>query len=206
MTARAQSIIWSVAVLLFVSAALFVYYGSDLSDMFAPRNDGHIIVNSPSIYTRQRLVNDRLEHSAWLKDQLKVTLEQLKQFQAINEVRSEILSRILKAKLSASTTSEGNTEKSVADLKPSGLIEQTTVDAFHAMNSYREEVRSEMMQTLLDDRHDIQGNTIYRLAFQTSVLSGLRERDLALITVKLIHDPSKFSSDYADVYNDWMRY
>jgi hypothetical protein len=122
------------------------------------------------------------------------------------------LYRVLTARLSRAATSEGDAPNPKADPsgkdipKPISPIEQTTVDAFHAMNSYREEVRSEMMQTLLDDRHDIQGNTIYRLAFQTSVLSGSRERELALINVKLLHDPLNFTSDYTDVYNDWMRY
>jgi TFIIF-interacting CTD phosphatase-like protein len=77
LTTRAKSL-FAVAVLILI-AAVMIYFGPDLSEILAPRSDGHIIVNSPSIYTRQRLVNDRLEHSAWLKDQLKVTLEQLKQ-------------------------------------------------------------------------------------------------------------------------------
>src|SRR5690349_12489965 len=34
-------------------------------------NDGEILVSSPTIYTRQRLVNDRLERAVWLEDQLK---------------------------------------------------------------------------------------------------------------------------------------
>ena len=34
---------------------------------------GSIILNSPTIYTRQRLVNDRLSQADWLSEQLKMT-------------------------------------------------------------------------------------------------------------------------------------
>jgi hypothetical protein len=57
------------------------------------------------------------------------------------------------------------------------------------MNTYREEVRSEMMQTLLDDRHDILGNTIYRLAIDATVLAGRKSDKLALISVILNYNP-----------------
>src|SRR5438067_774787 len=33
--------------------------------------EGQIIVSSPAVYTRQRLVNDRLSQTSWLRDQLK---------------------------------------------------------------------------------------------------------------------------------------
>ena len=38
------------------------------------------------------------------------------------------------------------------------------------MLAYREEVRSEIMETRLDDRHDILGNTLFRLKFDATIL------------------------------------
>src|SRR5262245_38501232 len=48
--------------------------------------EGKIIVGSPAVYTRQRLVNDRLAQTSWLQDQLKVT-ERDQPFRGIDEVR-----------------------------------------------------------------------------------------------------------------------
>jgi hypothetical protein len=85
-------------------------------------------------------------------------------------------------------------------------IVPTTSDQFRAMNTYREEVRSEMMQTLLDDRHDIRGNTIYRLAFDATILAGARADNLALVDITLKHDFKEHRSDYETLYEDWLRY
>jgi hypothetical protein len=74
------------------------------------------------------------------------------------------------------------------------------------MNTYREEVRSEMMQTQLDDRHDILGNTIYRLAFDATVLAGREAGTLGLVSVVLHYDPREYRADYAVAYRDWLRY
>src|SRR5260370_37204458 len=36
-------------------------------------HDGQIIINSPTVYTRQRLVNDRLQQATWLQEELNAT-------------------------------------------------------------------------------------------------------------------------------------
>ena len=55
-----------------------------------------------------------------------------------------------------------------------------------------------MMETQLDDRHYIPGNTLYRLAFNAAVLAGTRKYFLAVVTVKVSHDweDEHFENDY----------
>ena len=57
--------------LLFAAWALFSWRQDIFYALTA--KDGQIIVGSPTVYTRQRLVNDRLAQTAWLNDQLRVT-------------------------------------------------------------------------------------------------------------------------------------
>lgn len=197
--------------------------------------DGRIIVNSPSVYTRQRLVNDRLTQNTWLQallDVTDVTKGGLSTFRAIDAIRHNyealdtniaFSSKIgkdsgseAKAKKEATPEAESapshngqNSAKPDSEKVPSTdsyQIEPTTADLFRAMNTYREEVRSEMMQTQLDDRHDILGNTIYRLAIDVTVLAGREAGKLALVSVVLHYDPSDYPDDYKVVYDDWLRY
>ena len=92
-------------------------------------------------------------------------------------------------------------------------VEATTVALFRAKNAYREEIRSEITQTELDDRHDIDGNTIFRLTFDASIIAGTRRDSVAAIGVRLQHDPvaesplhELFLADYRSLYQDWAEY
>jgi hypothetical protein len=89
-------------------------------------------------------------------------------------------------------------------------IEQTSLDKFRAMNDYRENIRSELMQTLLDDRHDIEGNTLYRLSYYATILSGRNTNKLAVIRVTLSHNydtKNKLNMrSYEQTYSDWVTY
>lgn len=46
----------------------------------------------------------------------------------------------------------------------------SAVDEFRDRLAYREEVRNELILNALDDRHDVQGNALYRLSFDATVL------------------------------------
>ena len=75
-------------------------------------------------------------------------------------------------------------------------VEATTLALFRAKNAYRDEVRDEITQTELDDRHDIKGNTIFRLTFATSIIAGTRQDSVAGISVRLGHHPEKDGRRY----------
>lgn len=179
--------------------------------------EGKIIVGSPAVYTRQRLVNDRLAQTSWLQDQLKVT-ERDQPFRGIDEVRVDAkttgtsLAVSVGAKPGGSDgggNPSGQSDPAKADKQEGARvvapIEPTTSDLFRMKNTYREAVRAEIMETQLDDRHDIRGNTIYRLTFDATVLPGAKTDALAIIKVTLSHNPKDLRDEYRELYYDWMR-
>jgi hypothetical protein len=179
--------------------------------------EGQIIVGSPAVYTRQRLVNDRLAQTSWLQEQLKITETKDREFRGIDEIRitarsaDTSLKVLVGSKDAAGTGSQTDQLRQGQEAKPESTrveippIIPTTADLFRMKNTYREEVRSEIMETQLDDRHDIKGNTIYRLAFDATVLPGTRLNALALIKLTLSHKPESLVYDYKELYYDWMR-
>lgn len=190
-----------------------------IQGFLANGQDGKIIVNSPTVYTRQRLVNDRLDQARWLRTQLETTdVGREKEFKIIDQTREIFSAQKL------STGNEGNSDaqdKDSAANKPIE-IEATTTAIFRAKNAYREEIRSEITQTELDDRHDIKGNTIFRLTFDATIIAGTREDEIAAVVVQLAHRPNPNTSagdiapndasqkayheDYRRLYQEWIRY
>lgn len=187
---------------------------------------GSIILSSPTIYTRQRLVNDRLSQENWLTNQLALTDEgHIQNFRSIDAATQMInnASIAFHATQNSGLASKSETAPSSVvpsddnSLKPStsnpmgkeiATPEQTTLDRFLAMSNYRDTVRSQLMQTLLDDRHDISGNTIYRLGFDATVLTGENSGKLALIFVQLTHNPLQaqplYDHEYKKLYDEWV--
>ena len=178
---------------------------------------GTIILGSPTIYTRQRLVNDRLEQTSWLRDQLSLTQDdKAKDFLSIDAIVAQRATET--ASLRASNESQGtakNAEKNstgpgaeATRRMPQYGIEQTTLDRFIAMNNFRDQIRTQLMQTSLDDRHDIKGNTLYRLAFDATVLAGKHSDQLAVVKINLTNEPRAPENDrsYIYTYDDWVDY
>lgn len=178
---------------------------------------GVIIVNSPGVYTRQRLVNDRLNQTAWLNEQLEATsLQKGSSFQSIDGLRVVRHANEFVAKLrlsdgalestprpeKASEAQKTIVEGPKQDIRDQIEVKPTTADLFRSMNSYRDEIRSEIMQAQLDDRHDILGNTIYRLAFDVTVLPGARTSDLAFVKIRLNQNPQDKNNSIT--YNEWL--
>jgi len=235
---------WPATGVLGVFAVLFLIYffKTPILEFVDHADVGKIIVNSPTVYTRQRLVNDRLDQAHWLRTQLKSTEVGYDQnFNSIDQVRRTIANTQLKIANAESTDSSevpaeqlaapekpAATEKSIAkkkraatsiDLAPATAttdsvnVEASTVALFRAKNAYREEVRSEITQTELDDRHDIDGNTIFRLTFDASIIAGTRRDSVAAVGVRLEHDPMSkgplqklYLSEYRSLYQDWADY
>jgi hypothetical protein len=200
----------AIAIFSVVLATLVVhFYKAPLLDFFNHAEDGKIIVNSPTVYTRQRLVNDRLDQARWLRTQLEITESaNIDKFKMIDQMReNNAFTKIDAGGAGTSQNSDKNTSSS-----PS--IEATTTAIFRAKNAYREEVRSELTQTELDDRHDIRGNTIFRLTFDASIIAGTRRDSIAAVAVQLSHHPEIadesikkiYNDDYESLYSDWVRY
>lgn len=193
-------------------AGALYYFWQPITDTLNHAEDGKIMVNSPTVYTRQRLVNDRLDQARWLRTQLDFTDERReKDFKSIDAVRQSTTETKATAGIGLATKSSDDKDqtKNAAEI----AVEETTMSLFRAKNAYREEVRSELTQTELDDRHDIKGNTIYRLTFDTSIVAGMRESAVAAIAIQLDHHPLQaqgalkriYEDDYRSLYRDWAR-
>ena len=222
--ARQTTVARPVLVSLVALAALFLTVGLLRNGQFywdwlKGGAGGQIIVNSPTVYTRQRLVNDRLSQAAWLQKQL---LAAEKNFRSVDQVFRSVEQRQLALGLKTDGSSADEGKKPDQPAADPILVEATTPAEFRAKNLYRDEVRAEITQTQLDDRHDISGNTIYRLAFDATVVAGSRRDAVAGIKITLGHKPFKtptqqgepelpelnmvYREDYDRLYADWVRH
>jgi hypothetical protein len=200
----------------FLTVQLFPGLVSLAGDRFRPAANGLIHVTSPTVYTRQRLVNDRLAQTSWLQDQLRVTNVEEKEFRPLDRLANVTALSFSQAgaNIQANLASGSKPRTQTADsdknknpdatkqasedpkkedtTRPPGELAflPTSSTMFRAKNSYRDEVRAEMMEAQLDDRHDIRGNTAYRLAFNISVLPTSDNNGLALTFIKLRQSPA----------------
>lgn len=162
--------------------------------------DVAIFVQSPEVYTRARLLNDRNDQKNWLTDQLKGTKETDK-FVIREEEARRSLNESLKIQLPTAsrdaaplpndspqaspninqTSNAGpaaqDTDKSIFERRPTNLL-------FKTINEHRNEIRSELSRIQLDDRHDIGGNTAYTLRFPTSIIGDLSAGRMGVVLVK----------------------
>jgi hypothetical protein len=171
---------------------------------------GDILVDTPEVYTRERLVNDRLTQEAWLRAQLDRTTELLN-----SDRFAGVEGRLARSEQNAATLAglmDG--EGAVDDAKkPEGAIaatgsaatdfEPNPVDVFRDAQAYRDMIRTELMRTQLDDRHDIEGNTLYRLDFDAAVSPGANTTSLAVVTVAIQDDSDDWI--YQAVYDDFYK-
>ena len=244
------------------------------------KDTGLILVGSPQVVTRERLINDRLQQEKWLKDQLTLDSVNFTAFQGASDVRSfvglsaglginanpleqqayrtesaDYLASLERQRAAAerqeeiaqleheialekkrqalaaerakslealpvASEAEGggstgppptrptppggeavpDTEKflgrltgegrekllpSAATLATAEKVSGSPIDIFRDKLAYREEIRAEMLENALDDRHDLGGNTAYRLTFGATVLPSEGVRDWAAVNVKI---------------------
>lgn len=171
-------------------AALLIFGVSlwpNLSYMLQRETTGTIFVDSPEVYTRERLVNDRYIQDAWLRDKLKElnTIAPTIQLETINSTI---------AALSAKGINTADVKKALED----ALSSNTTIGPgreFRLHNAVRELVRQEIVENQLDDRHDFAGNTMFLLKFDTAVVPGANTSKNALIEVRITSPSQNQSTD-----------
>jgi hypothetical protein len=203
-----------------LAAATVIWYVAPPAETY-----GVIHVDSPQVYTRERLVNDRFTEEAWLRQQLERTQQLLdnRRFDApearINRNLEAFVDLLLTAKGPGAPDDSGDEQEDTSALEwPAALqtyqdlaqdpgIEQDPADTFARARNYRDAIRADLLQTQLDDRHDIGGNTLYRLTFDASVLPGRNTHRAAQILITLaplsdensdIGDPSEDGNGNAD--------
>ena len=189
-SALRPGILW---LLLVAAFAIYLLYDSE---KFAPRTEGSMFVETPQVYTRERLVNDRFIQENWLRK----VLETEPDFSP-SEIASITTSREINisgpsgsagtsdgsgkaAALSKSDAASGRTGGSAVATRPH-IPPQVQ---FLLRNAYRELVRSHLIENQLDDRHDIRGTTLYLLKFDVSIIPGNNTRKRAYVRARISRD------------------
>ena len=172
---------------------------------------GDIIVDEPKVYSRERLVNDRFREEAWLNEQL--TKPKRDDFLSPEARMSSVKTQQLALAANATKSDGSKTEQDQHPIQPdvaslekaSQNIAISPVDTFSDMLDYRDKVRNELMRIQLDDRHDIEGNTLYRLNFDTAIIPGDHTHASAAILVTITpDDKANGSKDNQEaVFKEW---
>ena len=135
---------------------------------------GSIFVGSPEVYTRERLVNDRYDQDYWLHAQL-TRLDNTENLLTgkMSEVNRGNVTVNATAPLAAPAPGgDGGGKPDTATL-PEGALTMPFDQEFVLRAGVRDAIRQQILENLLDDRHDLTGNSVYGLKFDVTVLPGL---------------------------------
>jgi len=177
MTASGPTIFRGVIIVAICAAILLVFLGPGRIGQSpvqpSGKTYGRILVDSPEIYTRERMVNDRFRQEAWLLEQLEKLTGEKPGIQGV--VAGQSSSR-RDASLSLGTKAGAAEAAAGADPQQAeaaaGQPQLTPIESFRVQQSVREEVRNALIENQLDDRHDLGGNTLYRLKFDATIIPG----------------------------------
>jgi len=188
-----------IAIVLTSGVALFATYLLVDSRSFISSTEGTVFVETPQIYTRERLVNDRFVQESWLREVLKeepdfspmeilAVTDRKKIGVAVGTVDKQNPS----LDVQASKGPEGSAAQSSGDGPVAARPRVPPAVLFQLRNAYRELIRTQLIENQLDDRHDIRGTTIYLLKFDVAIVPGNNTRKRAFIRVRATRDaPSK---------------
>lgn len=118
-----------------------------------------VSVKTPGIYTRERLLNDRFKDLQWLEDQIALT-------------NASFVPRVAISNQGTGTSvayGEASPSQAPAALEKLPDRPLPTEERLEQLQRYRDRIRAKARQTMLDDRHDIDGNTLHLLSFTTSI-------------------------------------
>lgn len=175
-----------------LSAAWF----SGFIDALLPGTGGVVVVESPQIYTRERLVNDRFREQAWLDTQL---AELADRAQLISSYRKSSI------KVTAAAAAGPRPKDSVGEIQlapdPSTAKETnadsesleskllvSADDSFNLQRNMRATIRRALIENELDDRHDLGSNSLYQFNFGAAIVAGARTRKIAGIEMEMEPD------------------
>lgn len=167
-----------------------------LTDPITP-DGGEIFIHGPQIYTRERLVNDRYQEDSWLNAMLDESAHVSFGYAQTNQTSTRD-QRSIGGTLSSGPTaaqptnilganpqqSQANSQQESGSPK-TGMpeVQAPATYQLQARRAYRERIRSMLVENQLDDRHDLHGNTLYRLHFDATILPSERSRSAARIEI-----------------------
>ena len=155
---------------------------------------GTVILSSPEVFTRERLVNDRFREASWLDGQLKKSDSLDTEVTAyLTNDRSMTGSAAFDTSLPTKETSGTAAMPMAPPTSRLHSIEDSASNRPHIAQrdrlkdivDYREQVRALLIENQLDDRHDLNGMSLFRLKFDATVLPGNNTHSPALIRVSV---------------------
>lgn len=153
---------------------LLLHLFGAISFPFAPfTTTGRIYVDSPEVYTRERLVNDRYDQDFWLRKQL----ENLDSADVAVVGETTTTSAVLGAGEPAGEGGSGGSNKTARNSR------LTFEQNFRIVGGIRDMIRQQILENMLDDRHDLTGNSVYGLKFDTTVIPGSNTHQRAFVHV-----------------------
>ena len=193
---------------LFIVALLIYYSGfpaflwsyiRDCPYFFDPNGEGLVILDTPQLFTRERLLNERLRESEWIDKQIELVDEKLTQKEFGKPTAIELTDWLVKLKGGAALdnkTNQNSDSQEDADnavqrngdastaldaytlLKDAGGLSPSPQAAFDSAWDFRERLSQERYATILDDAHDLGENTLHRLNFNLTVVPARASTDL----------------------------
>ncbi|MBE0621401.1 MAG: hypothetical protein IH605_12465 [Burkholderiales bacterium] len=183
-------------------------YEAVTMNLSSPSGDaGLILLETPQLFTRGRLVNDRFVEGTWLEGQLEKTNDLIKddRFAGPDYIifARKNLEIALGTRGAESPSSE--TKDEVRNRLAALGLRTPPLDQFEDAVRYRTAIRNVLMSTALDDRHDIDGNTVYRLNFNVTVVPPRGSNQLAVVVANLSQAGNTDSLDKSnlDLLRDW---
>lgn len=148
--------------------------------------EARVYLEPPQVYTRERLVNDRFREINWLEQRLDNPVSDMADWPSarLRDSRRTVLAAGEAADVPTDAGPEPETEPLALD--------QSQV--FSRALARRLAVRSEIMNTRLDDAHDLQGATLYRLNFDVSLVPKPEARGFGFVAID-VHAPTDCGAD-----------
>ncbi len=161
----------------------------------ATRDWVSIAVASPTIHTRERLLNDRFEQVAWLEHKLAARDTEVPGSPQDDGPKTPHGSAAAAPdKPGAVAPALGVTSEHRDDISY-GL--RDPLQDFQVQNGYRDVLRAERARAMLDDRHDIDDNTLDLFSFDLTVMPRQHAAGYAAVEV-IVTREHKDVSDTAD--------
>ncbi|WP_421723160.1 hypothetical protein [Bauldia sp.] len=146
---------------------------------------GAIYVDSPEVYTRERLINERLTEEAWLDDQLTAAATN-EDFTSIENIIRRQLNLDLDQAGAAGGLGGGTTGGAGAEAMARGTSLIGFNDKFRLRSASRSLIRQRIIENKLDDRHDLEGNALYVLKFDNTVISAPASGRMAQVRIEIL--------------------
>lgn len=198
-----------------LGVVLVKFWNPTAADPAAPGTTyGTIIVSSPEVYSRERLVNDRFQEATWLASELrdidKLTWGSEASVASSHEDAGRLALDVAQQSDGPHTPPPGGvtdstpTSQSWRQGGAEGGAQSSPIERFRDRLAYREEVRAASLETQLDDRHDIAGNTLYRVKFSVTILPEPDTSAWALVYAELKEGDN--ARDQDEIYPEWLAY